>query len=78
MFTLPLICLLYFVITLQIGDSGKPANIVEKMVNGKLRKFYESVCLTEQSHFVEDSNPKISKFLKERGLEIRSYHSVFI
>jgi len=62
----------------QIGDTGKPANIVEKMISGKLRKFYEGVCLTEQNHMVEDDNPKISKFLKQKGLTIKSFQSVFI
>jgi len=51
---------------------------VEKMISGKLRKFYEGVCLTEQNHMVEDDNPKISKFLKQKGLTIKSFQSVFI
>lgn len=62
----------------QMADSGKPSNILDKIVAGRLRKFYESVCLTEQAHMVEEGNPKVSTFLKEHGLEIRSFKSVAV
>jgi elongation factor Ts len=35
--------------------SGKPANIAEKMVSGKMAKFYEEVCLLEQPFIKEQS-----------------------
>jgi elongation factor Ts len=39
----------------QAAASGKPANIVEKMLEGKMSKFYESVCLLEQPFIKEES-----------------------
>jgi len=45
---------------------GKPANIVEKMLEGSLRKYYEDVCLLEQV-FVIDQASKISAVLEKAG-----------
>jgi len=45
----------------QMADSGKPADILEKIVTGRMRKFYEGVCSTDQAHMVEEGNPKVSK-----------------
>lgn len=42
----------------QARASGKPDNIIEKMVEGRLRKFYEEVCLLEQN-FVVDPDHKV-------------------
>ncbi|MGJ8528246.1 translation elongation factor Ts [Maritalea sp.] len=47
----------------QAAESGKPANIVEKMVEGRVRKFYEEVCLLSQT-FVIDGESKIADVLK--------------
>ncbi len=38
----------------QVLDSGKPAAIAEKIVNGRLHKFYEEVCLVDQAFIKED------------------------
>jgi elongation factor Ts len=57
----------------QLADSGKPADILEKIVNGRLRKFYEGVCLTEQPHMVEEGNPKVSKVLDQLGIEVKQF-----
>ncbi|MEQ8188232.1 MAG: translation elongation factor Ts [Candidatus Eremiobacterota bacterium] len=48
----------------QARESGKPDNIVEKIAQGKLDKFYKSVCLMEQS-FIKDENKTISDILTE-------------
>lgn len=48
----------------QIKDSGKPENIVEKIVQGKLEKFYKSVCLLEQP-YIRDDKKTVGDFLKE-------------
>ena len=45
---------------------GKPANIIDKIVAGKLEKFYGQVCLLEQE-FVKDPDKKISQLLAETG-----------
>lgn len=42
---------------------GKPANIVDKIVEGKLEKYYEQVCLLDQL-FIKDDTIKISEFIK--------------
>lgn len=44
----------------QARESGKPEEIVQKMVDGRLRKYYEEVCLMDQT-FVIDGETKISK-----------------
>ena len=52
---------------------AKPPEIVEKMIQGRLRKFYEQVCLMEQAHMIEEGNPKVSKALKDAGVELHQY-----
>ena len=47
----------------QAADSGKPPQIVEKMVTGRVRKFLAESSLLEQP-FVKDSSVKISRLLK--------------
>jgi elongation factor Ts len=48
----------------QARESGKPENILEKMVEGKLRKFYEEVVLMEQK-YVKDPDKTIQDYLNE-------------
>jgi elongation factor Ts len=48
----------------QARESGKPENILEKMVEGKVRKFYEEVVLLEQA-YVKDPDKKIQDYLNE-------------
>jgi elongation factor Ts len=62
----------------QIADSNKPPEVIEKIVNGRLHKFYVDVCLTEQEHMVEEGNPKVSKFLKDHGLVVTGYRLLSI
>ncbi len=47
----------------QSKTSGKPAPVIEKMVQGKLEKFYKEVCLIEQS-YIRDPNVVIGDLLK--------------
>jgi elongation factor Ts len=51
------------VLTEQAKDSGKPANVIEKMVEGRLRKFYEEVVLLAQA-FVHDPDMTVAKALE--------------
>ena len=46
----------------QAIASGKPANIAEKMVEGKMAKFYEEVCLLEQP-FIKDQTVSIAQLI---------------
>jgi elongation factor Ts len=50
----------------QARLSGKPENIIEKMVEGRLRKFFEESCLLDQTYVI-DGESKVSKALEEAG-----------
>ena len=52
------------VLTEQAKESGKPAPVIEKMVEGRIRKFYEDVVLLAQA-FVHDPETKVSSALAE-------------
>jgi len=49
----------------QMKDSGKPENVIEKIVEGKLQKYYSEVCLLEQE-FIKDGSVKIKDLIKEK------------
>ena len=53
----------------QAMNEGKPAEIAEKMVKGRIRKFYEDICLVDQP-FVKNPDKKVSDVLKEKDAEI--------
>ncbi|MCM2322211.1 MAG: translation elongation factor Ts [Oligoflexia bacterium] len=48
----------------QMAASGKPAAVLEKIAEGKIKKFYEDTCLLNQA-FVKDPNKTIEQLLKE-------------
>lgn len=48
--------------------SGKPENIVEKMVSGKMEKFYGEACLLEQP-YIKDDKATVTQYLQRRGKE---------
>jgi len=48
--------------------SGKPENIVEKMVSGKMEKFYAEACLLEQP-YIRDDKATVTQYLQRRGKE---------
>jgi len=52
----------------QARDSGKPAEIIEKMVEGRIRKFYEEACLVDQT-FVIDGDSKVSTAIEAASKE---------
>ena len=57
------------VLTAQALNEGKPANIVEKMVKGRLEKELKEVCLLEQT-FVKDSDLTIKKLVANTAKEV--------
>ena len=57
------------VLTEQARDSGKPEEIIAKMVEGRLRKFYQDVVLTEQT-WVIDGETKVAKVLEQAGKDL--------
>ena len=56
----------------QAMNEGKPAEIAEKMVQGRIGKFYGEICLLEQE-FVKDSSIKVGKLLEQKGYKIVEY-----
>lgn len=58
--------------------TGKPADIVDKIVQGRLRKFYEGICLTEQAHMIEEGNPTVHKHLTSIGVQIKHFERMSI
>lgn len=59
----------------QARESGKPENILEKMVEGRIRKFYEEACLVDQT-FVIDGESKVSKVLEAASKNVGSPVSI--
>lgn len=55
----------------QVMAEGKPEEIAEKMVVGRLNKFYKEVCLEEQA-FIKDSSLSVLDYVKNNGGEIYS------
>ena len=53
----------------QAVNEGKPEAIAEKIVQGRIGKFYSEICLVDQS-FVKDPEMKVSDVLKSKGAEI--------
>ena len=49
---------------------GKPDNVVEKMVEGKLRKFYEEFCLVDQP-YIRDDSKTVGQLLDEAASELK-------
>jgi elongation factor Ts len=58
--------------TTQAEDSGKPAEIVAKMVEGRVKKYLAEVSLVDQP-FVKDPNQKVGALVKGAGVEIISF-----
>ena len=59
----------------QALNEGKPANIVEKMIEGRLKKFFQENCLLEQA-FIKDPDKTITQLITERVSKIGENISV--
>ncbi|MEC7289606.1 MAG: translation elongation factor Ts, partial [Pseudomonadota bacterium] len=57
------------VLTEQAEQSGKPANVIEKMIEGRLKKFYKEVVLVEQP-FVMNPDQTVGEFIEEQGAKL--------
>ncbi|GHC59739.1 translation elongation factor Ts [Roseibacillus persicicus] len=53
----------------QMENSGKPENIIDKIIEGKLGKFYSEQCLVDQA-FVKDPDLSISALVEAKGKEL--------
>ncbi|WP_068672373.1 translation elongation factor Ts [Oceanobacillus sp. Castelsardo] len=56
----------------QALNEGKPENIVEKMVEGRLSKFFQEICLLEQD-FVKDPDQKVKKYVAAKGATVKAF-----
>ena len=54
------------ILAAQARNEGKPEKIIEKMVQGRINKFYEEVCLVEQV-FVKDGETKVGKMIETKA-----------
>ena len=57
------------ILKIQTMNEGKPEAIAEKIVQGRIGKFYEEICLVDQP-FVKDSNKKVSQLLSENNADV--------
>lgn len=60
------------VLTQQALNEGKPENIVEKMVTGRINKFYEEICLIEQA-FVKNPDEKVGQVVSKAGATVKMF-----
>ena len=56
----------------QALNEGKPENIVEKMVEGRLRKYLQEICAVDQD-FVKDPDVTVEKFLQSKGGKLADF-----
>lgn len=60
------------ILTEQAENEGLDANKLPMIVNGRLNKFYEEICLLDQN-FVKENKMKVSKFVESKNMEIISF-----
>ncbi len=53
------------IIMAQNADSGKPADVLEKIVSGRMRKFLAEICLVDQKCMLDPEGRTVAKFLKD-------------
>jgi elongation factor Ts len=63
------------IFTAQARESGKPENIIEKMIEGRIRKFLGEITLLGQS-FVKDPDQTVGKLLKSANASVLAFHRV--
>lgn len=60
------------IFTAQAQESGKPQDVIDKMIEGRLNKFKEEICLSGQP-YVKEPEKKIAQLLKEKNNEVISF-----
>jgi elongation factor Ts len=63
------------IFTAQARDSGKPENIIEKMIEGRIRKFLGEITLLGQS-FVKDPDQTVGKLLESANASVLAFHRI--
>jgi elongation factor Ts len=61
----------------QVKDSGKPAEVLEKMISGKVRKTLSEMCLTSQSYVI-DPNVTVEEALRKAGAKLLGFHRLAV
>lgn len=61
----------------QALESGKPADIVDKMVEGRIRKYLEEICLVSQT-YVKTNDKTVGKFLEENGAKMVGFTRIVV
>lgn len=65
------------VLTQQALNEGKPKEIVDKMIIGRLNKFFQDICLVDQA-YIKDPNLKVSQFLKQNNANVLKFFSIVV
>lgn len=65
------------VLSAQALESGKPAEIVEKMVEGRIRKYLEEICLVSQN-FVKDGDKTVGQYLEQNGAKMIGFKRIAV
>ena len=65
------------ILTAQVAESGKPAEIIEKMVEGRLNKFLSENCLVSQQ-FVKTNDRTVGKYLAENGAKMVGFTRIVV
>jgi len=60
------------ILVAQAEESGKPAEIIEKMIGGRIRKYLAEITLVGQP-FIKDSDKTVGQLLKEKGATVHSF-----
>jgi elongation factor Ts len=60
------------ILTEQARESGKPDAVIEKMIVGRMQKFYKEVVLVEQP-YIMDSDKTVGEFLKAQGATLKAF-----
>lgn len=60
------------VLTQQALNEGKPENIVAKMVEGRISKFFEDICIVDQA-FVKNPDQKVRQYVESKGATIKTF-----
>ena len=64
-------------LTEQALESGKPKEIVDKMVEGRIRKYLEEICLVSQT-YVKDGDKTVQKLLESKGAKMKGFTRIAV
>ncbi len=65
------------ILSAQALESGKPESIVEKMVEGRIRKYLEEICLVSQN-FVKNGDITVGKYLEQNGAKMIGFKRIAV